>query len=178
MEYALLAIAASLDNFALSAFISGKREASHKAWLVILVFTAFHVLLPFLGSLLDQHVLYVVSQVDHWIAFGVLLYLGLKAIFGDSEDIKSLTLSGIIALGLVSSMDALFLGITIDDLGLNMITFMLVLGAMALLASSAGFFLGRMMPKKVLQLLPKLSGLLLIGFGVVLLVSHIMDHQS
>ena len=117
----LLALALAMDAFAV-ALIQGARfrPAARGALSIGAVFGAFQGLMPLIGWGIGAVALVYVAAVDHWIAFGLLAFLGGRMIIGgNGEDDAAPRLAGMALLvaGVATSIDALAAGITLPTLG-------------------------------------------------------------
>lgn len=80
--------------------------------------------MPFLGWLGASHFSHLIEAYDHWIAFGLLAFLGIRMIrahFKDSEECSfdPTRLKVIITLAIATSIDALAVGISFAFAGFN-----------------------------------------------------------
>lgn len=125
------------------------------------------------------------ARVDHWIAFGVLALLGLKAIVGalrpspagddpaaEIAQARPFALRGLLLLALATSIDAAAAGVTVPLLPVGApIALALIAGVTALLtaiATALGSAIGARLGGK----LEVVGGLALIAIGVKILVEH------
>ncbi|MES1934765.1 hypothetical protein C27AD_00360 [Salinisphaera hydrothermalis C27AD] len=126
-----------------------------------------------LGALLGS----AMAHIDHWIAFGLLVAIGLKMIrdaWRASERAQRQSGPGLgrmALLALSTSVDAAAVGVTLVVLQIPIVMAALVIGSTTFVMTCAGFMLaGRRMPRYA----EGLGGLLLIGIGTQTLLQHMV----
>jgi len=153
----LLGIALSLDTFAVSLTLGllADRTTHRQKVRFLVVIGLFHFLMIVIGWFMGETVSRLIADYDHWIAFGLLLFIGGKMIQeglsarGDSVSGSDLlSLRNTLLLGIALSIDALITGFTIGlvqvrlfagcQLG-NVLAAALIIGLSALVISAAGF---------------------------------------
>ena len=81
LELLLIAIGLSMDSFAVSLTSGSLHCVTPKKGLKIaLVFAIFQAIMPVMGWLLGSTFKAMMEKIDHWIAFSLLLIIGLKMI--------------------------------------------------------------------------------------------------
>ena len=157
----LLGIALSLDTFAVSLTLGllADRTTHRQKVRFLVVIGLFHFLMIVIGWFMGETVSRLIADYDHWIAFGLLLFIGGKMIQeglsarGDSVSGSDLlSLRNTLLLGIALSIDALITGFTIGlvqvrlfagcQLG-NVLAAALIIGLSALVISAAGIGIGR-----------------------------------
>jgi len=129
----------------------------------------------FLGSGLSRFI----QVVDHWIAFGLLLGIGLKMIFQkrkeDCEEEKCMleNPSVLLVLSVATSIDALVVGFGIGVLKSSIIIPTLMIGVVTFLLTIIGRGLGKKLGSLFAKKAEILGGLILIGIGVKILITHL-----
>ena len=113
IEVLLLALALSVDSLVVSTASTFKSKMPYrKGVLMAFVFGVFQGGFPLLGALLGAVFQDFVSSIDHWIAFGLLLFVGGKMIwdaFHSEEDDRPLDVTKfgtMCILGVATSIDA------------------------------------------------------------------------
>ena len=116
--------------------------------------------------------------VDHWIAFGLLAFIGSKMIYDTTRKEKekkqeNLSLHSILTLAVASSIDALMVGLSFAFLKTSIVEPILIIGFITFLLSMLGFFfgcgLGRIFGNKV----KIVGGLILTAIGIRILLEHL-----
>lgn len=135
-----------------------------------------------LGWMLGAAFLSLIESVDHWIAFGLLLFIGGKMIAealkggsgGDSADL--MRFPTLVLAGVATSIDALAVGVSIAMMGMPvfriLITFAAVFAATALVAA-VGLEVGKALKKVAGTLTGVIAGCILIAIGIKILIEHL-----
>ncbi|MDR3194448.1 MAG: manganese efflux pump MntP family protein [Tannerella sp.] len=128
------------------------------------------------GTSFEQYI----RSFDHWIAFGLLAYMGGRMIHEDltKKDSECCTFNllnnrTLFSLALATSIDALAIGISLALLGNPIGWQALIIGAGTFLASSVGVCAGNRFGKRINIRLCLAGGLMLIGIGVKILIEHL-----
>jgi putative Mn2+ efflux pump MntP len=178
----LLGLAMSTDAFAAAI---GKGAAMPQPRLpealkAGLIFGAIESITPLLGWLLGLTASRFVTSWDHWIAFGLLLGLGLHMIYNgvrtshaDSEQARP---HGVVALaltGLSTSIDALAVGVTLAFVDIPIGIVAAAIGVCTFGMVTLGIMLGRALGAVVGKSAEIIGGLILIGVGSAVLYEHL-----
>ena len=148
------------------------------------LFGFFQAMMPLLGWLGISHFQAYMEAYDHWIAFGLLGFIGGKMIWescGDEEDqhFNPSKLRTQLLLAIATSIDALAIGISFACTGfteLSQLTMpLLVIGIVSFLFSIVGYHLGRCFGKAIThRIKPELlGGVILVLIGVKILMTHL-----
>lgn len=200
LDIILLAVALAMDCFTVS-IVSGvidhgdwhndSSEAKIRVPVPVIylrmafLFGFFQAIMPLLGWLGISHFQAYMEAYDHWIAFGLLGFIGGKMIwesFGDEEDqhFNPNRLRTQLLLAVATSIDALAIGISFACTGfteLSQLTMpLLIIGIVSFLFSIFGYHLGRRFGKAITRRLkPELfGGIILVLIGVKILLSHLL----
>ncbi|HEC36834.1 MAG TPA: manganese efflux pump [bacterium] len=178
----LIAIALAMDAFAVSISCGIIiKEVKLKHALKIAFFTGFFQgFFTFLGWLGGIYIAYLISNIDHWIAFVLLVVIGTRMIY---ESIKSnsdedkkfnpLKFSVLILLGIATSIDALAIGLSFALLNASILVPVILIGFMAFSFSVFGVLIGKKFGQVFGNKVELLGGLILIGIGVNILIDHL-----
>ena len=180
-EILLLAIGVSMDAFAVSIGkgLTAQRASWREALKVGLWFGGFQALMPLIGYYLGISFADLVTKVDHWIAFGLLLLIGGNMIREalQKEDEKpadaSFGFKTMLLLAIATSIDALALGISFAFLGTNIWRAILVIGLTTAAFSVVGLLIGKIVGSRFHSGAQILGGVILIAIGVKILVEHL-----
>jgi len=143
-------------------------------------FGLFQGLMPILGWLAGRSVQTLISAYDHWIAFGLLAYVGGKMIheaFADDDDspgtdpTKGLTM---VMLSIATSIDALAVGLSLAVVGITIWTPAVVIGITASILTVTGMLLGGKVGPIWGKRVEIIGGVVLIGIGVKILMEHLL----
>jgi putative Mn2+ efflux pump MntP len=142
-------------------------------------FGLFQALMPVIGWLAGLTVQQQVAAWDHWIAFGLLAFVGghmLKEAFTDQDDKAAASDPtrgmSLVLLSVATSIDALAVGFSLSLLGVSIWTPALVIGLVAGLLTVVGMLLGRRAGDRWGPRVEIAGGLILIGIGVKILLEH------
>ena len=180
----MLAVALAMDCFTVS-IVSGV-ITRRWLWAMILrmafLFGLFQAIMPLIGWLTTNHFSEQLEAIDHWIAFGLLAFLGGKMIresFADEEEqqFNPKNLRTQLILAVATSIDALAIGISFACTGFAQIAYPLfVIGLVSFLFSLFGYRLGVRFGKSIARKLKPelLGGIILIVIGIKILITHLM----
>ncbi|MBI1173633.1 MAG: manganese efflux pump MntP [Sideroxydans sp.] len=148
IEVVILAIALSMDAFAVSIGLGAKKDTPGLALRAGLYFGIFQALMPFIGYLGGKGVLGWIAAYAHWVAFGLLVLIGAKMVYeavqeGVEEDIAVLTNKMMLILAIATSIDAMAAGFSLTLLDANPYIACLVIGIITFAFSWAGVSIGR-----------------------------------
>jgi putative Mn2+ efflux pump MntP len=172
----LLALALAMDAFAVALTQGCRFRPSLRGGLAIaLTFGVFQALMPLAGWVIGAVALIYVEAVDHWIAFGLLTFLGVRMLgghVGDEEAARALTGRTLLIAGVATSIDALAAGITLPTLGVSPWLAAALIGIVTFIMSGAGVLLGRRAGDHLGEWAERAGGIILIGLGVKILAEH------
>ena len=143
-------------------------------------FGLFQALLPIIGWLFGNSIEPYVRGFDHWVAFGLLAFVGLRMIrsgFGkDEEESQKDPSRGwtMVMLSIAVSIDALAVGVSLGVIGVTIWTPAIVIGLVTGALSLIGLRVGNGVGKRYGKPVEVLGGLVLIGIGVRILISHLL----
>lgn len=148
LEVIILAIALSMDAFAVSIGLGSKKHTPGLGLKAGLFFGSFQALMPFIGYLGGKGVLSWIDSYAHWIAFGLLALIGAKMIYeglheGIEEDITLITNKMMLILSIATSIDAMAAGFSLTLLEVNAYLACLIIGVTTFAFSWVGVQIGR-----------------------------------
>lgn len=181
ITFILLGIGLSFDSFAVSVSCGlMKREIKFKqATIVAGSLAFFQALFPLIGWFIGGAIKDLIASVDHWIAFGLLVFIGGKMILEGVRDDSSLKnfdpfkYSVLIGLSIATSIDALVVGLSFGFLNEPILFPVLVIGFVTFVASMLGMLFGKNISAKRSHQSLILGGLILILIGIKILVEHL-----
>ena len=179
VELLLLSVGLGMDAFAVSVCkgISMKKMKWKKACIIGLYFGGFQALMPVLGYFLGSTFESVISNLDHWIAFGLLAIIGgnmIKDAFSkecDSFD-DDVRFKAMIVLAIATSIDALAVGITFAFLKVNLILTISMIGVITFILAIVGTKVGNRFGDKYEKKAELVGGVILILLGIKILLEH------
>lgn len=179
IEVLILAVALSMDAFAVSLGLGAKQAKFDKAlaWKAGLFFGFFQALMPLVGYLAGIGLSSFIEAVDHWVAFGLLFLIGAKMIyesFGEAveEEIAIITNKVMMILAVATSIDAMAAGFTLTLLDLSVTASVFIIGMTTFLFSYFGVYFGAKGGAYLESKAELLGGLVLIAIGVKILIEH------
>ena len=132
-----------------------------------------------LGWLAGTQIANYISGFDHWLAFALLAFVGirmLKSGFNSEEEshpvdpTRGVTL---ILLSLATSLDALAVGLSLAFLEVNILLSSLVIGGVSLILSLVGTAFGGKLGARFGKRMEIAGGLLLIAIGIRIVITHL-----
>lgn len=169
-----------MDAFAVSVGkgLSVKRVLPRHAVSAGLWFGGFQALMPIIGYFLGCSLAHVVARVDHWIAFGLLVLIGLNMIretlSGDDEaQDADFGFRKMLVMAVATSIDALTIGVSMAFLNVDIWVAAAVIGVVTFALSAVGVLLGNRFGAKVGSRAGILGGAVLIALGIKILVEHL-----
>lgn len=180
LEILLISISLAMDAFAVAVCkgLSMRKLEWKKAVIIALYFAIFQALMPTLGFFLGITFKDVVIQIDHWLAFILLVGIGLNMLkeafskenesFDDNVGFKTMAV-----LGLATSIDALAIGITFAFLRVNLLVSVLIIGVVTFMLSLVGVVIGNRFGNKYEKKAEIFGGVILILLGAKILLEHL-----
>lgn len=186
IELFLLAAGLCFDTFAVSltgGICTRGKLKTRQILGIIFCFAVFQAGLQFLGWLLGYSVSEYISKVDHWVAFVLLCYIGVKMIMegfsgsdGEAGKLSLLNPRQLVTLSIATSIDAVAVGISLAMVHLQFLK-VGVCTAMVFvctaLASLGGLLGGRRLGAGIGHRSEVLGGIILIAIGIKILVEHL-----
>jgi putative Mn2+ efflux pump MntP len=178
----IIALGLSFDTFAVSVSYGVIRNGilfRQASWIAI-VLAVFQGGLTIAGYYLGSIISDALKAVDHWIALGLLSFLGVKMIIEglkkntdeETKDFSSTIVLLTIALG--TSIDAFAVGISFALLEVKIWDAGIVISAVTFLASMAAIRIGKSAGKRLGNKVEIIGGLLLIAIGVKIFLEHML----
>lgn len=145
-------------------------------------FGVFQTVMPLLGWLLGSRVsrFSYLEAIDHWIAFALLTFLGVKMIrearsrSTPAAVPSALALGTLLTLSIATSIDALVAGVTLPLLELPLWLSAATIGVVTMVLSLGGAYVGRGLGATVGSKLEWFGGLLLIAIGARTVIEHLL----
>ncbi|MDD5766583.1 MAG: manganese efflux pump MntP family protein [Candidatus Marinimicrobia bacterium] len=177
----LLAIGLSMDAFAvaISCGLTLKPPKMRNALRLSGSFGAFQALMPVIGWALGQTLAKYIQNVDHWIAFVLLVFIGGKMIYESLDKdscenhIDPSNNKVLLTLSIATSIDALAVGVTFAFLQFNIIFPVLYIGITTFCITLLGVYIGKKIGGMLGKKVEIFGGLVLIGIGAKILIEHL-----
>jgi len=143
-------------------------------------FGFFQFLMPVIGWLAGLSLERYLSGYDHWLAFGLLGFIGGKMVFeafrrdGSARPASDPTRgASLVLLSVATSVDALAVGLSLGVLRLRIWYPAVVIGLVAAALTAAGIHLGRPLGSRLGRKMEIVGGLVLMGIGLKILFQHL-----
>ncbi|MGD2252666.1 MAG: manganese efflux pump MntP family protein [Anaerolineales bacterium] len=181
LEILLVAIGLAMDSFTVSLAVGttgnaiGRRDAIRLSFHLAL----FQSLMPILGWYLGVNILHIIAAIDHWIAFGLLTFVGGRMICGAFLERKKHSIGDpsrgltLVMLSLATSIDALAVGLGLSMLNVTIWLPSLVIGIVTWTMALVAFPVGNRLGTKLGKPMEIAGGLILILIGLRILVTHL-----
>ncbi len=181
-EVFLIALGLAMDAFAVclgagtTRFVDGPRPAFRLAF----HFGLFQALMPVLGWLAGTTIVSLIASVDHWVAFGLLAFVGVRMIrsgldhAGETHPTDPSRGATLIMLSIATSIDAFAIGLSLAMLRVQILYPAVVIGLVAAGLSLVGLRLGQRLGSAFGKRMEVVGGLILIGIGVRVVLSHLL----
>ncbi|MEA4911845.1 MAG: manganese efflux pump MntP family protein [Oscillospiraceae bacterium] len=181
-ELFMIAVALSMDAFAVSMCkgLAMQRLNYKNAAVISLYFGGFQALMPLLGYYLGARFERYIVNIDHYIAFALLAFLGARMIVEALRDGDTCPCGGdmldhreLLVLAVATSIDALAVGITFAFLGADILPAVSLIGAVTFLLSFAGVAIGNRFGARFKKKAEIAGGVVLILIGLKILLEHL-----
>ena len=178
-ELFLVGVGLSMDAFAVAICrgLGMKRLEWRQAFLVAVFFGGFQALMPALGWALGKQFERYIVNVDHWIAFLLLGYIGGKMIwdaFHEEEACPaSFRVRELLLMAIATSIDALAVGITFAFLQVAIAPAAALIGCTTFTISLAGVWIGCRFGSRYKNKATFAGGLILCLIGLKILLEHL-----
>ena len=180
-ELFILAVGLSMDAFAVAV---GKglsvQKTTVKHYLVVgLYFGIFQALMPIIGYFVGAQFADSITAIDHWIAFGLLAFLGgrmIKESFERCPDTSadaSLSFKAMFPLAIATSIDALAVGVSLAFLNVDITPAASFIGVITFLLSMIGVKVGNVFGIKYKAKAELIGGVVLVLVGLKILLEHL-----
>ena len=183
-ELILLSVGLAMDAFAVSickGLNMTKINYKH-AGIIALFFGVFQAVMPLIGYGLGTRFAKYIESVDHWVAFGLLVFIGgqmiLEAVKGEEEEDADeggeLDIKQLFILAIATSIDALAVGITFALLdGVSIWFSVAIIGAITFIISFVGVVIGNRFGNKYEKKAELAGGIILVLIGLKILLEHL-----
>jgi len=177
-----IAFGLSMDAFAIS-ITSGliiKRLKITHALRIAFFFGLFQAIMPIIGWLAGITLKNFIAGTDHWIAFGLLSFIGCKMIYESTKmernekEFDPLNTYVLLLLSIATSVDALAVGLSLSLLKILIVTPAVIIGIVTFLLCLIGVYIGDKFGHFFERKIEVFGGLVLIGIGIKILIQHLL----
>ncbi len=189
LEVLLIGIVLSLDAFAASMCRGlSMRKINYKhAVIIAFTFGFFQAAMPLIGWALGTQFESLIKNVDHWVAFGLLLLIGGKmiydAVFAKKEasetekatdEKPNINIKELFLMAIATSIDALAMGVTFAIMdGLSIWWSVLIIGVVTFAICFIGVIIGHKFGNKFEKQATLIGGIVLVLIGIKILLEHL-----
>jgi len=181
IEVLLVALSMAIDAFAvcLAAGALPGVQGPRPAFRLAFHFGLFQFIMPIIGWLAGSTIEPLIRGLDHWVAFGLLAFVGGRILYSAlrSEDTLLTDPSRgwiLVLLSIAVSIDALAVGLSLGLLGVSVGYPALLIGVTTGVLSLVGLRLGLVAGRRLGKPVKLVGGLVLIGIGLRILLQHLM----
>lgn len=185
LDLILLSVALAMDCFTVS-ITSGliqRRLVIRTMLITALMFGLFQAIMPMIGWIGMSFFSEALIRWDHWIAFGLLAFLGGRMILSglktddQEQSFDPSRFSTTLTMAVATSIDALAVGLSFGCSGYNTLASIMVpiiiIGIGSFLFSVAGFMIGAFAGRRINFPVEIVAGIILIGIGVKIVIEHL-----
>jgi len=178
IEIILLSVALAMDAFAVSISIGvfSRDTARATALKCGLLFGLFQGGMLLIGYLATNFLSDFIEPFSHWVAFILLMFIGIKMIYeawASDESAPNTSLGALLILAIATSIDALAAGISIAVISTSFLLPVLLVGGITFVLSYFGVILGATLSKNTPgKIFDVIGGIILIGLAIKSLIEH------
>ncbi|MGV8084195.1 MAG: manganese efflux pump MntP family protein [Coriobacteriia bacterium] len=179
-ELFVIALGLSMDAFAVSVGkgLSVPRTTLKHTAIVGVWFGGFQALMPLIGYLLGSSFRSLVTTWDHWIAFVLLVLIGVNMIRESRKAAEenlgaSFRWRQMFPLAVATSIDALAVGVTFAFLDVRIVPAVAFIGVVTFAFSAIGLKIGNVFGTRFKSGAELFGGLVLILIGTKILLEHL-----
>jgi len=181
VEILLVAVALAMDAFAVSlaAGATAYARSARARFRLSFHFGLFQCLMPVAGWLVGTSVARAIESIDHWVAFGLLAFVGvrmLRAAFDEAAAAPQRDPSrgaALVMLSVATSIDALAVGLSLAMLEVAIWYASAIIGVVTGLLSLAAIWLGNRLGARFGQRMEAAGGTILVAIGTRILLQHL-----
>ena len=180
----LLAAGLSMDAFAISVCkgLSMRSLSAGKSTIAGLYFGGAQMLMPIIGYFLGVGFRDLIEAYDHWVAFGLLIFIGGKMLIDalrekDDEAVADgdFSFKGMFPMAIATSIDALAVGISFSVLSVNIWFASSLIGIVTFIFCFGGVAVGCFFGSRFRKPASIAGGIILCGIGIKILLEHLSN---
>jgi len=175
----ILAVALAMDSVAVSIAIGSKhhRLPLSKTLLAAGMFGFFQGAMPLAGYAIGVSFAQYAQAFDHWIAFFLLVGLGVKMLYEAyknefDDEVSNLKIKTLLSLAIATSIDAMAIGVTFAFLQTDIWSASAIIALVTFVLCIAAVYLGKRLGSLLESKAEMLGGAILIGLGFKILLEH------
>ena len=184
VEFLLLGVGLAMDAFAVSIRkgLAMRKVNKKQAVIIALFFGGFQAIMPVIGWLLFKGFQTYIEAFDHWIAFALLAFIGVKMIIETLREKEDdvvieemdppLDMKEMLMLAIATSIDALAVGISLAALDRPIVESAAIIGVVTFVISIIGVYIGNFFGNRYKKRAELTGGIILVLIGVKILCEH------
>lgn len=184
VEFLLLGVGLAMDAFAVSICkgLAMRKVNKKQAVVIALFFGGFQAIMPIVGWFLCKGFQNYIEAFDHWIAFALLAFIGVKMIIETLREKEDdvvieemdppLDMKEMLMLAIATSIDALAVGISLAALDRPIVEPAAIIGVVTFVISIIGVYIGNFFGNKYKKRAELTGGIILVLIGVKILCEH------
>ncbi len=177
-----IAVSLGMDAFAVAIAVGSRIKLSFRpVFRLAFHFGLFQFFMPIIGWLVGSQINRLIHDYDHWVAFILLVFIGLKMIkeaFSHKNEFDKVSDPTrkwqLVLLSVATSIDALSVGLSLALLNVQIFSISVIIGLVAAAMTVLGMAFGRWLGKNFGRYMEFLGGLILIGIGIKILLEHLI----
>jgi manganese efflux pump family protein len=178
----LVALSLSADCFAVSlcGAVALRRVTLAQVLRMSVAFGVFQTGMQLAGWLAGKTIVGLISGYDHWVAFGLLVFIGGRMVWeslheeNEAKEGVDITKGlALFVLSVATSIDSLAVGLSYAFISISIALPSILAGVIAFAATIAGFILGKRVSGLFGRRAETIGGLVLIGIGIRIMVEHL-----
>lgn len=184
LELFLIAVGLAMDAFAVALCkgFSLRRFNLKTALVVGLYFGVFQAGMPLIGYFLGEAFADKIAAIDHWVAFGLLVFIGGRMIWESRQAEEcavdtdlDLSPKGMLPLAVATSIDALAVGVSFAFMGVTIGPAVAEIGIVTFVLSALAVKLGSVFGAKFKSKAELAGGIVLIAIGLKILLEDLIS---
>lgn len=176
----VVALALSMDNFAIALAVGASQTASAKAAAIVrwpLIFGGCSFVAPLLGWLLGSQIVAVLRGYSSVVVFATLAFVGLRMLWSawnstNDGSLSAASLAAALGIGVATSVDSLAVGFGLAMINVNIVQAAAIIGSVTAVATLAGVLLGGPIGRRLGAGSRVFAGLVLVIVGLRALAPH------
>lgn len=182
IEIIFLAVGLAMDAFAVSvsAALSGLIDNKRAVFRLSFHFGFFQFMMPILGWLAGYRIAALIEHFDHWVAFGLLAFVGGRMIYSALQDDVATHKNdpsrgvSLVMLSTATSIDALAVGFSLAIVQVQIWYPSVIIGLTTAALSLIGIHIGRRLSGRFGKLMELIGGIILFIIGIRILLAHLL----
>jgi putative Mn2+ efflux pump MntP len=180
LEIFLIALGLSMDCFAVAiSFGAANQLSRNEASRMAVSFALFQGFMPLIGWLIGDIFKKPIESMDHWIAFGILAFIGIKMILQTfhkehPKNVLNIRKIGVLfTLSVATSIDALITGFSFGFIRVNIYKAVTIIIVVTFFITMLGALVGTKTQFISGKQAERFGGIILIVIGIKILSDHL-----